>query len=278
MSRRIRVATMSLKHNTLVVREPKDIKDVLLMIDKLADEKIDILCLPEDFLGSVKCPLPISNLPIKALCKKAMDLHTYFIATFYVEEEGNVYNTSFVINREGKICGKYRKMHPTCAEINKYKVAPGKQFGVFELDFGKIGIMICFDIEFPEVCRILALYGAEIVFWPTQAYGFSEFDYELKAKARAIDNQIYLVSSNFAIEDPYLPGKVLRRSYIINPYGDMIACTGYHSGIAVANIDLDDKYRYYDPVSKEVVNWKAYIFQNRRPDLYDALLKEPCIK
>jgi len=248
------------------------------MIDKLADKKIDILCLPEDFLGSVECPLPISNLPLRALCNKAKDLHTYVIATFYVKEEGNVYNTSFVINREGKICGKYRKMHPTRAEINKYKVTSGKQFGVFELDFGKIGIMICLDIEFPEVCRILALYGAEIVFWPTQAYGFSEFDYECKAKARAIDNGIYLVSSNFAIEDPYLPEKVLRRSYIINPCGDTIACTGYHSGIVVANIDLDDKYRYYDLVNKEVVNWKTYIFQNRRPNLYGALLKEPCIK
>ncbi len=83
------------------------------------------------------------------------------------EKEGSlIYNTGVLMDRGGNIAGKYRKVQLPLAEA-EFGVTPGCEFPVFDTDFGKIGILICFDHFFPEPARILSYNGAEIIFVPT---------------------------------------------------------------------------------------------------------------
>ena len=132
-----------------------------------------------------------------------------------------VFNTAILIDRNGNLAGKYRKVSLPQEEIDG-GITPGDSFPVFNTDFGRIGLMICWDVTFPEPARMLAQKGAEIIFLPIWGG-----DVNL-AKARAIENQVYLVSSTYdmitAVFDP--EGGVMRQATKDNP-------------VVVAEIDLN---------------------------------------
>jgi predicted amidohydrolase len=94
------------------------------------------------------------------------------------------------MDRDGNFAGKYRKVSLPREEIEG-GITPGNDFPVFKTDFGKIGMMVCWDVFFPEPARMLSLKGAEIIFMPIWGGNLT------LSKARAIENQIYLVSSTY---------------------------------------------------------------------------------
>lgn len=109
----------------------------------------------------------------------------------YEYNDGKIYNSSYILDRNGVELGRYRKTQLT---IGEHDLTPGDDIPVFDLDFGKVGIMICFDNYFPEVARVLGLKGAELVLSPL--YGDTLIpQWEIKMKARAIDNSMYIASS-----------------------------------------------------------------------------------
>ncbi len=89
----------------------------------------------------------------------------YIIAPIFAYCNGILRNVVMVIGRGGKILGCYYKTHPATLEL-EWGVVPGDDYPIFQLDFGRVGIMICLDNQFLEVVRILALEGAEIIFFP----------------------------------------------------------------------------------------------------------------
>ncbi|OEF97091.1 bifunctional GNAT family N-acetyltransferase/carbon-nitrogen hydrolase family protein [Desulfuribacillus alkaliarsenatis] len=111
----------------------------------------------------------------------------------FVEEDGNVYNISYLFRRDGTIDKQY-KIHITPNERRWWGVSQGSEIKVFDTDCGKIAILICYDIEFPELSRIVTEQGANIIFTPyctDDRQGYLRVRY--CAQARAIENQVYTV-------------------------------------------------------------------------------------
>ena len=165
-------------------------------IDRAGELGADIVCLPEGItiVGTGKKYLEVSE-PIPGpttlfLGDLAQKHNMYIVAGIYEKEGPVLYNTAVLLDRKGDVLGKYRKVCLPREEIQG-GITPGETFPVFETDFGRIGLMICWDVAFPEPARALALKGAEVIFLPIWG-GILTL-----AQARAIENQIYLVSSTY---------------------------------------------------------------------------------
>jgi predicted amidohydrolase len=201
-------------------------------IEQAARQGADIICLPE---GVTVCGTgktytevaePIPGPSTDFFGKIAKDHHLYIVAGIYEREGDVVYNTAILIDRNGRYMGKYRKAALPREEIEG-GITPGESFPVFETDFGKVGIMICWDIQFPEPARRLAANGAEVILLPI--WGGNETLME----ARAIENQVYVVSSGYSAT-----------TRIINHRGETLAETKKNGSIAVQQIDLNQRTQW----------------------------------
>jgi len=190
-------------------------------------------------------------------------------------EAGKHYNSAVVLDRGGKIIGRYYKTHLCLPNFNEgERTLPGDDIPVFKTDFGTIGITTCMDIHYPELYTTLALKGAEIIFWPSAAMDYTGDLIESLVNARAIDNQVYFVAAHF-IQMPYLAGKHYGRSRIIDPMGRTRGDTGHFEGVAIAQVDLDQTYPmwYQGKMLEEYPTMRKTIFKTRRPELYGELVK-----
>ncbi len=208
----------------------------------------DILCLPE-MVATANVPKELEyyaeEFPgsiTRRFQRAARANRVNLVAPYLVRSGKKLYNQATVIDRKGKIAGFYRKVQPTAEEL--HHVTPGDAFPVFDLDFGRIAVMICMDIYFPEIPRIYAFKGTEILFWPTVSHGPTQEALRAQLSARALDNSLVVVESNLANHPPYAPyiGRFRpATARIIDHNGDIIAQTGRRHGIAAATIDLDEK-------------------------------------
>ena len=105
-------------------------------------------------------------------------------------KEDRLYNTAVIFDRQGRLLGTYDKHHPYSPEINDEGITPGTAVPVFRTDFGKVGVMICYDSWFPDVAQLLSLKGAEIILFPNVGY------YRSLMPARAADNGVRIVASS----------------------------------------------------------------------------------
>jgi predicted amidohydrolase len=160
--------------------------------------------------------------------------------------------------------GKYRKTHLPETEISG-GLTPGNTYPVFKTDFGTIGLQICYDNFFPEVTRNLALQGAEIIFLPIWGDGRGDgYEWDIVARARAIDNAVYLVASIYGY----------KRSLIINPNGQILADTNGKSGMVTAEIDLDARTFERWLSVHGYGEWKNLYPKERRPATYPNHVEE----
>jgi predicted amidohydrolase len=100
-----------------------------------------------------------------------------------------------IFGRKGQIVNIYHKIHEPEVVVKLEKVTLGNSFPVYKLDFGKIGIMICWDNTFPETANILSLKGAEIILYPHLIELPSQLNFNVTTRARAIDNCVYVVAA-----------------------------------------------------------------------------------
>ena len=191
------------------------------------------------------------------------------IAPFFVSDKA-IYNQATVFNASGDVVSNYRKVQPTGSEAQW--VTPGNDFPIFDLGFAKIAIIICMDIYFPEIARIYAMKGAEILFWPTTTHGPTQSGLEAQLRSRAIDNSLWIVESNLAGHPPYAPynGRYHPgNARIVDFNGDIIAQTGRRGGIAIADIDLDERRTTANVVLiHDPDNTRADLESLARMDLY----------
>ena len=156
--------------------------------------------------------------------------HNLYIVTSLHERVGHlIYNTAVLLGPDGTLVGKYRKV---CLARDEYRkgVAPGRQFPVFDTDIGKVGMMICFDVHMPEVARGLAANGAEIIAMPIMG------GHPALARARAIENQVYLVTSTYSVNDDWMQTGVWGLS------GDLLVRAAKKDCVVVAEVDLSEQY------------------------------------
>ena len=141
------------------------------------------------------------------------------------ERDGNaVYNTAVLIGRKGELVGKYRKVYLPYDEPDD-GVTPGTEYPVFDTDFGRVGMMICWDSAYADPARALALKGAEILLMPIWD------GIQTVVKARGMENGVFLVTSSYG--DP---------SFVQDPMGEILASTNEAGAAATATIDLNKRY------------------------------------
>ena len=124
-----------------------------------AEQGVDIACLPEDFAS--KAPQPIPGPTTRAVAQIASQHKMYVICSVRELADGKRYNTAVLIDRQGKLAGRYRKVYPWFGE----RSVPGREgLPVFDTDFGKLAVITCFDSNFPELWNEADIKGAAIVF------------------------------------------------------------------------------------------------------------------
>lgn len=191
-------------------------------------------------------------------------------------EEGNLYNISFLFRRDGTI-GKQYKIHVTPSERKWWGVQPGQKVEVFDTDRGKVAILICYDIEFPELARIAVQKGANMIFVPFNTDERSAYmRIRYCAHARCIENQIYVVISGCVGNLPSVENLDIHyaQSAILTPSDISFSRDGV-AAECPPNIetlifrDLDLTLLRQQRESGSVLNW-----QDRRADLYRIHYRE----
>ncbi len=176
-------------------------------------------------LSHVEVAEPVPGPSTDYLAGLAKEHDLYLVTSLHERVEHLIYNTAVLLSPEGKLVGKYRKVCPARDEYRK-GVAGGRQYPVFDTRIGKIGMMICFDVHMPEVARGLAANGAEIIAMPIMG------GHPALARARAIENQVYLVTSTYSINDDWMQTGVWDLS------GDLLVRATEKDGVVVAEVDL----------------------------------------
>lgn len=257
-----------------VADKMENVRTVKAYLEKIKDENPDFVILPEMFC----CPYQTENFPIYAekeggpvwqqLSGYAKQYGIYLIGGSMPEKdaEGNVYNTSYIFDREGKQIGKHRKVHLFDIDIKggqTFKesdtLTAGDSDTVFDTEFGKIGVMLCFDIRFPELSRMMVNDGAKVIFVPA-AFNMTTgpAHWELSFRTRALDNQIYMVGCAPArdVSAGYISWG---HSIVTDPWGRVIDMLDEKKGILLAELDMD----YEEQVREELP-----LLKSRRKDIY----------
>ena len=162
-----RVAVLQMRS---VSREyESNIKTIIKFMAEAKQEGADILLLPECFITGYDLTIDndsaMTEGDLSPLCEQAGKLGIGLVATALSKGEHHPQNAAFVIGKDGKILMKYAKVH-TCDFADEKVLEPGTEFKVCDFDGVKIGIMICYDREYPESARILMLKGAEMILVP----------------------------------------------------------------------------------------------------------------
>ena len=146
----------------------------------------------------------------------ARQYHAYVVPwDYYVGEDGGVRNSSYILDRNGALVGRYCKCNITSNEMKKGLVQ-GTEFPVFDLDIGRVGMMICFDNYFPEVAAALGNQGAELILYPL--YGDTlRPQWEMKLRTRAIDHSLYVASCQLD------PNWEIAYTGVVDPEGNVVA-------------------------------------------------------
>ncbi len=162
---------------------------------------------------------------------------------------GGLYDTTFVIDETGELIGKYRKSHLHPSEYSY--LDPGNELPVFELSRVTIGTAICFEHAFPQIFTKLALLGAKIIFIPSAVPTGYEYLLNLRTRARAQDNQLFVVAVNRVGREGDV--EYCGLSKVVNPRGEVVAeAPSKAEEVLVAELDLGmiQKERNQEPVLK----------------------------
>lgn len=189
------------------------------------------------------------------------------VGTLELDEEGRVFNTAMLVGPTG-LLGRYRKTHLPFLGVDRFLAAGETIAGPFDTPLGTLGVLICYDLRFPEPIRALALRGAQAILlptaWPVSATLYPEF----MAQSRSAENSLFLVAANRCNEERGT--RYLGRSIITGPNGEVLAEAGpTDDEILCAELDLsrsDAKRRVFVPGEYELD-----LFGDRRPELYRVL-------
>ncbi len=194
---------------------------------------------------------PLDGPYVRRACALSKELGVYLALGFLERRQERLYNTVILIDPAGDIVGRYAKTHFAQGyTINPACYRPGEQYPVFDTEFGKVGMLICYDRQLPEPARILALKGAQLLLVPSYGSYTDEDGWNtVLLRTRAYENRVPLVFAH-----PY-------QSLLLDDRGDVKAI-GKAGEITVFEVDTT-------PARTEGR------FRNRRPETYGALVEQP---
>jgi predicted amidohydrolase len=249
----------------------KTLDELAQIIDKAGQAGCDVLALPEDTLGTLRweaanhgalkdvLPAAVGRM-LDRLGQAAAKHRMYLVCcNDLADAEGAVRNTAFFLGRDGKEIGRYHKVNMPVHELDRKR---GTGFPVFATpDLGGVGMLICYDMVFPEAARCLALGGADIVFHPTLG-GAAIGDGDISRAAfrtRAVENFVYIVVSQRS-----------HGSMIVSPKGKVIAEGKGPDEIAIADIDPFGGREGGDAMNHQQ-DMRARLFRERSPAAFGIL-------
>lgn len=243
------------------------------LIRQAASQGAEVVMLPEMF----NCPYRTELFPayaesypngetIQMLSETAKSAGIVLVGGSIPEKDGaTVYNTSFIFGPQGELLGRHRKVHLFDVNLPALKVresstlGPGNCLTVVDAGFCKLGVIICFDVRFPELARLLALEGIQVLMIPAAFNTVTgPAHWELSMRMRAVDNQIYVAAASPA-RDENAGYIAYGHSMVVDPWGEILAEAGLGSEIIMAGID---------PERIEEVRGRLPLLALRRTDLY----------
>lgn len=279
MSSKREVTIASVQIDVVVENQEATLAKMGSWVDEAATKNADVVLFPELVVSAgysledkfYDLAEPIPGPSTKALGEMAR-AHGMYIVAGIAERgaTGTVYNTAVIIGRDGEVAGVYRKSHIFTPTESFF--ALGRELPVFDLDFGRVAIPICYDLEFPEPARVLCLKGAEILLsmaahWVgTGSVGTPENFITTIYAARALENRVPVVLSNRVGYDPGLDDNFIGLSRIVDADGMTVAAMRDDSeGMIVASLDLAEQRK---------VRLTYNYFRDRKPMLYHALTQQ----
>ena len=243
------------------------------ILAELSKQKVDFVTLPEMFC----CPYETSCFPAYAeevggavwsACAGLAARYGIYLSAGSMPEAagGKVYNTAFVFDRQGKQIAAHRKMHLFDIDVEggqhfreSETLSAGNQVTVFDTEFGKMGLCICYDFRFPELARLMVQKGAKVLLVPA-AFNMTTgpAHWELLFRSRAVDNQSFTLGT--------APARDLSASYhswghtiVVDPWGTVLGQLEDAPGVQVLELDLE---------RVEAVRQQLPLLRHRRTDLY----------
>ena len=204
----------------------------------------------------------------ECISKLAKEKQMYVAACYFKRMADKNYNVVSIFGPCGQILGDYKKTHLPPNEM--WQAVDGDELNVIELNFGKIGVLICYDIMFPEAASVLSLKGAEIILHPTAGDGWYDSIGEATLRTRANDNSVYILTAKNYIFNG------AGNSSVIDYWGQVLADAGFYKDATVSKtIDLDVKKVqpdwFYQTQMSGIADMKMRNLQERRPELYNRL-------
>jgi predicted amidohydrolase len=256
----------------------KNIEKAKNMIDEAALNCASVIALGEMF----NCPYQNSYFPkfaenisggetVKMLKKAALDNEVYIIGGSIPEEDGGIiYNTSCIFGPDGNLIAKHRKVHLFDVELENITFKESDTLGrgsgitVFDTEFCRMGVAICYDVRFPELIRLMALDGAEVIVIPASFnMTTGPAHWEMLFRTRAVDNQIYMAGASPARDEK--GGYVsYGNSIVVSPWGDIVSRAGYGEEIIYSELDGSRIKNVRDELP---------LLKHRRTDLYEVVRK-----
>ncbi len=249
------------------------------MINQACERNVDLLVLPEVF----NCPYQADLFPLYAesypgpstnfLSMIAREKGVAIVGGSIIEQSssGRLYNSAFVFDEHGKLIGRHRKTHLFDVDMpgritfrESDTLSPGNNITLIKFKDITFGLLICYDIRFPELSRALALEGADLLIIPA-AFNFTSgpLFWELMMRCRAVDQQVFVAAAAPATNQQ-ASYQAWGHSMVVDPWGRIIAAADQQEQIIFAELDFS---------LKEQILQEAPILQHRRKDLYQLHYK-----
>ncbi len=217
----------------------------------------------QDLLGTrlVELALCRDDEPIRRLARVAGENGVYLVAGFIERREtpGVIYDSVVFCGPEGNVIDTYAKSHLFANE--RFHFRRGDTLSVYQTRFGKLGLLVCYDIGFPEVARIVSLEGAELLLAPAAWIVEDQDLWALHLRARALDNLVFVAGINRSGIEGNL--HYIGQSMVVNPRGHIVgSLDNDQEGMLVTTIDLDE----VTTARRRALHWT-----DRRPELYGPL-------
>jgi deaminated glutathione amidase len=225
-------------------------------ISKLTSElpRMDIIALPEVFAmrGSDrdyrKTAEPLDGRIVSEMAKLARKHHAWVLAGSVIEKAGRrIYNTTVLLNRAGKIAATYRKIHLFEAQLDNGKriceahaYDAGSTPVLVTIEGWRVGLAICYDLRFPELFRHYSKKGAHILFVPSNfTLRTGKDHWEVLVRARAIENQCFVVAPNQCGINPAIGVASYGHSMAVGPWGEVLCEAGTSETVLVTELNME---------------------------------------
>ena len=240
----------------------KNVTYALSLIQNMMGKGVRLIVLPElwssgfDYKHLAKLA---ENTPkILQEVRQIITDDTIVIGTLPEVKKGKLYNIAFLTDKSG-LLGWYQKIHLFTPTGENKHFTPGKEIAVIDTHLGKIGLLICYDLRFPEIARCLMLKGAEILVisaaWPLERIEH----WRILLRARAIENQLFVIAANASgIQNKIKMGG---HSAVISPDGRCLVEAGCFETILITEIDLKRVYAFREEIP---------CLKSRRPEVYNV--------